>query len=447
MTDLFPYQPSQAHRDRLIASGFDPDDPNRRYPTRNPEAERLFQTSRQHQRQPSRADLLQRGRGLIGRMLQRSAVVAIGIGCSADRAMAASDAWDRPVLIIGVAEFGLMVQILSFLALMVLIGVTLDLQGVLKAHLREVRRQRIRPDWRGLVADTLAVRRDQDHGVRPVAVGSGRDGESGEAIINEDSTQENAPPPGARHSVERPMTILLDCATRTGKVRKENQDAVGMDRIGKDSAYMVVCDGVGGRPGGREAAHLAVDVIARHLETTDTLSAKICEAAIETARREFQRERTQGLTTAIVAIIKNEWIHYATLGDGALTLIHPGGAVQELLAAHHQIDTPPNLITGFVGVERQGEARIGSVRVEPGSLLMAMSDGAGDLLPIEDVARNRDSILTALRDAGSDVAERFLLDLEEARDETGAYLHSDNMTLAITGIVAADSDEKETTDA
>ena len=56
-----------------------------------------------------------------------------------------------------------------------------------------------------------------------------------------------------------------------------------------------------------------------------------------------------------------------------------------------------------------------------------MSDGASDLLPYEDVALSRAEITDI-----TGLADSFLKNLEDARDpDTAAYLHNDNMSLAM----------------
>ena len=62
-----------------------------------------------------------------------------------------------------------------------------------------------------------------------------------------------------------------------------------------------------------------------------------------------------------------------------------------------------------------------------------MSDGAGDILPDDQIANARSGLRAEMQRIGAgNVAEALLIQMEAGRDpETGAYLHSDNMTLAI----------------
>jgi len=76
---------------------------------------------------------------------------------------------------------------------------------------------------------------------------------------------------------------------------------------------------------------------------------------------------------------------------------------------------------------------MGMVRLEPGTTVMLMSDGASDLFPYADFAENRDVYSVPLSNKNnSGLADRFLEQLEAARNpDSGAYLHHDNMSLVI----------------
>lgn len=239
--------------------------------------------------------------------------------------------------------------------------------------------------------------------------------------------------------------VTVGGASRTGLVREENQDAFRTGKISDGLGFIVVCDGVGGQPGGKEAAECAARHILAFLTeqlASGLASPGLCEEAIASAQIRFADKKLIGLTTAIVAILDGCWIHYATLGDGALSLIHEDGMVQELLAPHHVIGGPSNIITAFLSAEESFVPHIGSVRVETGSTVLAMSDGASDILNLDELATARHGVRGFARKAGVDaVAENLALQIESLRDEkTGAILHSDNMTIAI-GLV--DNNEED----
>ena len=65
------------------------------------------------------------------------------------------------------------------------------------------------------------------------------------------------------------MKILHYAKTDTGIVRKENQDAYGLNSV-KD--FFVVCDGMGGGAAGDFASKCAVEVILKSFEMLDDSS-------------------------------------------------------------------------------------------------------------------------------------------------------------------------------
>ncbi len=227
-------------------------------------------------------------------------------------------------------------------------------------------------------------------------------------------------------------------ASRTGLVRQENQDAFASCNKSTDYSVLVVCDGVGGEPGGKEAAEFASQFCLKQIQqnlNADTPATEICAPVLANCRKAFISQSVNGLTTAIIAICKNDQMHYAALGDGALDIIHSDGMIQNCLAPHHALDAPSNVITAFLSAKENRDfiPRQGTVRCEPGSMVLAMTDGASDLLPTKQIAAKLSDYKSKCDQQGIEfVANQLLLQIEQAIDEeTGIWLHSDNMTLAI----------------
>ena len=228
----------------------------------------------------------------------------------------------------------------------------------------------------------------------------------------------------------------LNGATRMGKVRTENQDAFYFHQFSPSQAFAMVCDGAGGIAGGREAAQTVVEVITSEfalMYNAGLVPNKALEIAIRKARMLVKKRQLTGITTAILVWFDGDMLYYATLGDGALTAVWPDGMVTQVLTPHHLLDQPSNIISGYVGKDCNVAARTGTLRLEPGTTVMLMSDGASDLFPYQDFAENRDVYsvpLSSKNECG--LANHFLSQLEAARNpETGAYLHHDNMTLVL----------------
>ena len=233
----------------------------------------------------------------------------------------------------------------------------------------------------------------------------------------------------------------VDAATRQGKVRDENQDAIQVLRLRDDISVLIVCDGAGGVGGGREASLSAVAEISAKLQavwdSTDSVTPADLEAAIEKARQATIDSGLQGVTTALLVLLDGEAMHYATLGDGAIAVIWPDGMVGPVQVPHHTLGRPSNEIGAYIGGKCDTPARTGTLRLEPGCFVFAMTDGVSDLFTFEDFACARHKYHVS-----DGLADSVLAHLEAARDpDTGAWLHSDNMTLAIAELVAGDGND------
>ena len=276
------------------------------------------------------------------------------------------------------------------------------------------------------------------------------------AVVEEDKGQESEPQSEPEHSeqsapsasslaeqespsaVPSSFTHTLSVATRQGHVRSENQDAVWGHQFAPDCSALIVCDGAGGVAGGREASQQAVRVMAAHLahrfNTEGRFGLEDLTRAITLARDTNRDSDLSGITTALLAILQGDELIYATLGDGALSVLWPDGMVTHLQALHHTAGQPDNIINAFIGHDCQVPPRLGWQKLEPGCVTMLMSDGASDIFPFEDYGLNRDAHLNALQQFGASYADKFLVQLEDACDEQGAYLHSDNLSLGLIAL-------------
>ena len=223
----------------------------------------------------------------------------------------------------------------------------------------------------------------------------------------------------------------VDAASRQGQVRKENQDAYLILEFGNDLKVLLVFDGAGGVEGGGEAARSGVNSVETHLKEVwdekGALSKYDLEAAIKNARQKSKASNLTGVTTALLVLLDGEDMHYATLGDGCITIVWPDGMIGPVQVPHHTAGQPSNIINAFIGGDCTVTPRTGSLRLEAGATVLVMSDGASDLFPFDDFAMNREEYQDI-----AELSDAFLRQLEVARDpDTNAYLHHDNMTLAM----------------
>ena len=408
--NLTRYSPSAAHRAAIRASGFDLDNPDRRHPVHTPIADRLRAGIGQNH--PTRGGLLLKARHWLGKSLTRTRVVialcAVPPWMGAPYGVALARPSDQmPViaardtaatsnvpadLLPGIGDPIWVLTAFVFLLTLVLVGLQFQLCTIWEA--------------------TRMTRKSLQ-----------------KAPVAELATQ--AAPSAA------PLVWKSDGASRMGKVRSDNQDAWQISRVAPNAVLLGVFDGAGGIEGGGEAARNASACVFETLNrcviergvaylTTDDLG-----IAIASARKDALMRDLTGITTAIVAALVDDRLIYATLGDGALSIIWPDGMVSENLTPHHSAGMPTNIINAFIGQSCMVPPRTGTTRLEPGCTVMAMSDGASDLFPYEEFAlahREQISVWNAAPDPN--LPDRILAELEAARDpETGAYLHSDNMTL------------------
>lgn len=409
MKQLTRYQPSKKHREFVKQSGFDLDFPNKRFPVQNLVIERLLKSAKQvrdHRRHELLKERQSREHDLV-----RSITWACGLlfgGLTTQDAYAASSDFN------GIYLIPVFDRVSEWIDLVLdamqanpadawLVGISVVSTAML---FRLVSLQ-----------NRLSLNKD-----------------SAQPLEAEDMTTKNekADSKIQTNSACNPFVWRTSCATRTGKMRSENQDRFRVLNQSPNEIIQVACDGAGGHKGGAEAAELAVNTIADHLldEANCENPVQAIKQAIAEAQQVAIEANIEGITTAIIAWYRDDWLYFATLGDGNVAVIWPDGMVSQHLTPHHTIDEPKNRIAGFIGGGCKTPPRFGSIRLETGCQVLVMSDGAGDLFPYEDYARHREKYRLLLEKPQSDIAAKLLKQFEDARHpESGAYFHRDNMTL------------------
>ena len=235
--------------------------------------------------------------------------------------------------------------------------------------------------------------------------------------------------------------------TDVGSVRPENQDDYRAGELNSDAVWGLVCDGMGGARGGREASVSACDVIEHsfHEQYAQCLPGdeeKFLKRALINANRfVFQKasreEELAGMgTTAVCALVRGGEATLCHAGDsraylcrgGKLTqLTHDHSYVQELVdcgtiteeeAEHHP---QKNIITRALGVDYRLEPEVTSVQLQAKDLLLLCSDGLTNAVPREDIEQ--------LLGKGSfyDLPDRLV----DTADENGG---PDNITALLLGV-------------
>ena len=202
--------------------------------------------------------------------------------------------------------------------------------------------------------------------------------------------------------------------TDVGRVRQENQDDYRAGELPGGAAWALVCDGMGGARGGREASHGACDVIescfqeqyagqCRPGEEELFLKRSLVAANRFVFQKSLREEALSGMgTTAVCALVRSGRAFVCHAGDSRAYLCHEGrltqltrdhSYVQELVdcgtitpeeAEHHP---QKNIITRALGVEFRLEPEFTSAPVQPGDLLLLCSDGLTNTVPVDQIEK------------------------------------------------------------
>ena len=197
-----------------------------------------------------------------------------------------------------------------------------------------------------------------------------------------------------------------------GAVRKENQDRAAGARIRRKGCVVgVVCDGMGGAKGGREASQGACNVIENFFQEQYAQCGAgqeepfLKKALLYANRFVFQKaaheEALAGMgTTAVCALVRSGNVYLCHAGDsraylirdGKLTqLTHDHSYVQELVdcgtiteeeAEHHP---QKNIITKALGVDYRLEPEFTAAKLKREDRLLLCTDGLTNMVPVEEM--------------------------------------------------------------
>lgn len=191
-----------------------------------------------------------------------------------------------------------------------------------------------------------------------------------------------------------------------GKVRKTNQDYVGIFKSDSESILTIVADGVGGNRGGDIASEMAVSHIGYLFETSDINTVEDAknwlthQLAIENrkilqASKHYKNLNGMG-TTIVLALFINDQVVVANLGDSRCYIYNQQAGLRQLSTDHSLVNellktgriTPEearnhpqkNVITKTLGISEQAEAEIKVFNVAAGDILLLCTDGLTNLV-------------------------------------------------------------------
>ena len=217
---------------------------------------------------------------------------------------------------------------------------------------------------------------------------------------------------------------LFGSATHIGRVRKHNEDCIGLF---PEQGLYVVADGMGGRDGGEVASRIAVETIDHVMAAGEPLRAAIVQADRAIAQATKSDEGRSGMGTTVVALlVTDDKFRIAWVGDSRAYRINKGiqrlssdhSVVQELIDRgtidENEARSHPrrNVITRALGNIQGDPAKIDEVTgtVRNHDIFILCTDGLHGLVPdalIEKIVNSHadpqiaaDVLVQAALDAG-----------------------------------------------
>jgi serine/threonine protein phosphatase PrpC len=227
-------------------------------------------------------------------------------------------------------------------------------------------------------------------------------------------------PQRAERSRKNVASLGMVGVTDPGRVRPENEDAIG---VHPDVGLAILADGMGGHQAGEVASGMAVNVITRHFaeafmrEVERKRKGQIPQAAMEVnamydavqlannAIFEMARIRPEcaGMgSTVVIAVFYDDKICMGHVGDSRLYRYRAGeltqltqdhSVVQELVSrglltieeAHQTVGK--NLVTRALGVDSIVAPDVAEQPLEESDLYLICSDGLNDMLSDEEIRK------------------------------------------------------------
>jgi len=212
--------------------------------------------------------------------------------------------------------------------------------------------------------------------------------------------------------------MLIASKTDTGLVRSNNQDSFATGEFSKNSAWAVVCDGMGGTNGGNIASAMAVKFISEtilnsiHFGNTSGSMKNILKSAIYNANiavfdKARENSELSGMGTTVVSVIINNGTAYiAHAGDSRAYLINDDGITQitrdhsivqtmiengQLTSEEARFHPSKNVITRALGIGDMINTEFTEVQLAPKDKLLLCTDGLTNYVQvgkIKDIITN-----------------------------------------------------------
>ncbi|MCR5162318.1 MAG: Stp1/IreP family PP2C-type Ser/Thr phosphatase [Lachnospiraceae bacterium] len=217
------------------------------------------------------------------------------------------------------------------------------------------------------------------------------------------------------------------CLTDIGTVRKMNQDFVyASDQpVGILPNLYIVADGMGGHAAGDYASRCAVETMVDYIENASSggpvtlLGNALAEANRRVMEKSLSDRSMEGMgTTLVAAVVQNDCLYVANVGDSRLYLIddrleqvtRDHSLVEEMVRAGElrredaRLHPDKNVITRAVGVKNSVAIDFFDVALNRGDRFLICSDGLTNMVP-------EDTIFRIVKEKGSlEAAAKELVD-------------------------------------
>lgn len=204
--------------------------------------------------------------------------------------------------------------------------------------------------------------------------------------------------------------MRVDFSTDIGAVRQSNQDSCECGLFSKDSAWAIVCDGMGGANGGNVASSVAVQKIREILTagyeenmSSDNIRCLMLNAAARANDEVYamaqEKEELRGMGTTVVLMVATKGLlHVVHAGDSRAYLKNKSGLSQitmdhsyvqdlvnmgEITREEARVHPQRNIITRVLGVHQELQCDYSAVDFSPGDMAIACSDGLSNYVDDE----------------------------------------------------------------
>ncbi len=234
------------------------------------------------------------------------------------------------------------------------------------------------------------------------------------------------------------MKVKTASASDVGRVRKENEDAVGLF---EDLGLFIVADGMGGHAGGEIASRLAVAATREHfsglrnLPLPKRLLESLSRANHDVFERSRQERKLAGMGTTIVTLaLEDQEAYLAYAGDSRAYLIR-SGEIEQLTTDHtlvgeylreglinqEEVARHPmrHVLTRALGTSETLETEIRPLALKEEDRLLLCTDGLTNMLD--------DRLILEVGSSTNDLDAAAALLIERANRAGGA----DNITVLL----------------